>query len=121
MARRGTAVVKPEPEGTFAMRVPWSALGVAFALSACGPTVGDACTTNNDCGGATCLQGATTPGGYCTTSCQGGGNCPNGSACVQLSGQGNSRTCLLLCTAGQQCRAGYTCDLRDGARVCLGP
>ncbi|HYV46496.1 MAG TPA: hypothetical protein VFA20_16640 [Myxococcaceae bacterium] len=103
------------------------ALGVAAAaaLAACGPTVGDACTTDRDCGKGVCLQGTTAPGGYCSLVCQGGGTggCPNGSTCADdTSGQGGDRHCRLTCATDQDCRSGYTCTGTQGnARVCLGP
>jgi hypothetical protein len=104
-----------------------SALGVAAALavlSACGPTVGDACTTDGDCGHGICLQGAGAPGGYCTVACQGNGSgtCPNGSTCASDPGPGGASHCRLTCTTDQGCRTGYTCTGAQGnARVCLGP
>jgi hypothetical protein len=103
------------------MSVMRTAMAVlAVALAACGPTVGDACTTNGDCGQGTCLQGATAPGGYCSLTCQGnGGNCPNGSACD--SSQGAQGFCRRTCTTAQDCRTGYTCTGTQGnTRICVG-
>jgi len=106
------------------MRVMRSALGAAAAavLAACGPTVGDACTTDKDCGHGVCLQGASSPGGYCSLACQGAGSsgCPNGSACDR-SGNEPSPVCRLTCTTSQDCRSGYTCTGTQGStRVCVG-
>lgn len=99
------------------MSVMRMALGLAAAvvLAACGATIGDACTTDGECGKGTCLQGATAPGGYCSLACQGnGGNCPNGSAC-------DSGFCRRTCTTAQDCRTGYTCTGTQGnTRVCVG-
>jgi len=106
------------------MRLMRSALGVAAAaaLAACGPTVGDACTTDKDCGNGICFQGPTAPGGYCTLACQGsgGGSCPNGSVC-SLPGSDLVTVCRKACATSQDCRAGYTCtDTRGSTRVCIG-
>jgi len=85
--------------------------------AATGPgTVGDYCTSFNDCGGeefGTCLFDLdnTTgvpdfPGGYCSQGCGGVGDpaCPAGSSC-----QGG--VCLVTCTMGSDCRPGtdYSC------------
>jgi hypothetical protein len=57
---------------------------VVITLSGCGATIGDACTTNRDCGTTgTCLNRDFTPGGTCTLACTlGGPACPAGSTCV---------------------------------------
>jgi hypothetical protein len=101
------------------------ALGVAaaLALAACGPTVGDACTINGDCGNGLCLQGANAPGGYCSLACQGngGGDCPNGTACVSDGTQGNAGHCRRTCATSDDCRTGYSCTGTQGSdRVCTG-
>jgi len=100
------------------MRALWIAPGALLAaLCACGPTVGDACTTDRECN-ATCLQSQDTPRGYCTLQCAQDAQCPNGTACVSdTPGPGK---CLLLCTDARDCRSGYVCALHDGAKVCFG-
>ncbi|HEY8210085.1 MAG TPA: hypothetical protein VIG99_21515 [Myxococcaceae bacterium] len=104
------------------MRALWNALGVGLVLSlwACGPTVGDACTTNGDCGGAECLQGGNAPGGYCSVNCGNDNGCPHGSACWRGSGPG-SGSCRLICTRNEDCRTGYTCADTGTALVCTVP
>ena len=54
-----------------------------ITLTGCGATIGDACTTEKDCGAGLCLNRDFTPGGYCSLGCTvGGAACPAGSVCV---------------------------------------
>src|SRR5262245_59911756 len=102
-----------------------AAAGVAIAaavLWACGPTIGDACTTSSECGPGTCLQGPGTPGGYCSRACSDAGTCPNGSTCARGAGAGGADLCLLRCATMRDCRGGYHCRSLDGGSppVCIG-
>lgn len=96
--------------------------GMVAALWACGPTVGDACTTASECGLGTCLQGPGIPGGYCSRGCSDAGPCPHGSTCVAGAG-GGADSCLRICAGEQDCRGGYRCRSLDGGStfVCVGP
>jgi hypothetical protein len=97
-------------------------VAIAAAIWACGPTVGDACTTAAECGLGTCLQGPGTPGGYCSRGCSEMGRCPSGSACIAGAGAGGADSCLLLCAAEDDCRSGYRCRVLDAGLppVCAG-
>ena len=73
-------------------------------------SVGEPCRGDMDCtGGAdTCVDEL--PGGYCSTFCGGGMECPTGSSCIEV-GMG-TQLCLADCdpaAGGDQCRAGYGC------------
>jgi hypothetical protein len=102
------------------------ALAACLSVFACGsPTVGDPCTTRDDCSGKTCLLIAATPGGYCSDGCDplSTDDCPRGSVCAPNGGGPNSPHCLRMCDAQNDCRDGYTCRATDGVAdlVCLGP
>lgn len=82
--------------------------------AATGPgTVGDYCTSFNDCGGEEfggCLLDGF-PGGYCTQACGSGApGCPVGSTCHSFA---TGSVCLQDCTMGSDCRPGsdYTCTV----------
>ncbi len=99
------------------------ALLLALPLAACGPTIGDACTTSSDCGVGTCLNRAYAPGGLCTQSCVvGGDTCPSGSTCVRGAIDGDLAGCLRSCRGDSDCRAGYTCrtERESVTQVCTG-
>ncbi len=93
--------------------------------AACGPTIGDACTSAADCGGAVCLTRDFTPGGSCSTSCvldAPTNSCPTGSTCVKDAlGQGTAG-CMRTCNPHMTCRTGYQCKSANGSEtVCIGP
>jgi len=75
--------------------------------------IGDACTSSGDCGeGGLCLNDPDlAPGGYCSQSCAGGVECPEGSTCLDF-GMGQS-FCFLDCdpeASTRPCeREGYGC------------
>src|SRR5690349_11791190 len=83
----------------------------AAALSGCGFTVGDSCTTGNDCGGQVCVVRSEFPGGYCSMTCDKDADCPHGSVCIAgvLQGQAETTACLRTCTKDSDCRSGYRC------------
>jgi hypothetical protein len=93
-------------------------------VAACGPTIGDPCTTATDCGAAVCLTRDFTPGGYCSASCvvNTDNSCPTGSTCVKDAlGQGVPG-CLRTCQTAASCRGGYQCKGANGSNpVCIGP
>src|SRR5215471_19847442 len=64
----------------------------ALLTSACGATVGDACTTASDCGNQLCINQAWTLGGYCSKPCTTGDDstCPSGSTCIAGGNGANS-------------------------------
>lgn len=87
-----------------------SALVLLAFMTACGPTVGDACTTSSDCGPGTCLNRAWAPGGYCTTGCNLDNDlCPSGTTCVRGAIDGDLAGCMRSCQRDTDCRAGYQC------------
>ena len=110
--------------------VPVSALPRALivlstlAFAACGPTIGDACTTERDCGLGLCLNRDFTPGGACSLACAvGGAACPAGSVCVDAAIGKDSPGCLRSCRSAMDCRGGYVCktEKNSATPVCVGP
>jgi hypothetical protein len=101
--------------------------------------VGNPCSADPQCAGATCLGGAFT-GGYCasgTTECNPSNDpCPTGSSCIKFqatdidggpaSSPGGVDFCVQTCTGASDCtRAGYTCCTskyaEPSAMVCVPP
>jgi hypothetical protein len=93
---------------------------VWLLLAACGPTIGDPCTTAQDCLGRTCLNGNGIPGGYCSLSCvlNDANSCPTGSKCVKDGIAKDVHGCYRRCFSTRDCRAGYDCSSEG---VCVGP
>ena len=92
--------------------------------SGCGSSIGDACTTDQDCGGRTCDSDHRFPGGYCTEHCVVGdaSTCPSGSTCAAHH---DETLCLRSCAerAGNtECRNGYLCKaFKSEGTFCLSP
>ncbi len=105
------------------MRALLLTCGLALGLCACGPTVGDACTTGSDCAGQICINQDFTPGGYCSLTCKPGGtDCPTGSTCVLNALGKGANACFRLCNVPGDCRAGYACrSTQDSPLICVGP
>lgn len=104
-----------------------TALVLAGFASGCGPTIGDACTVDSDCGNeSVCINSKDyAPGGYCSQPCAPGNDqtCPSGSTCVSKIASEDVSGCLLGCDRASDCRPGYAC--RAGVRgnpnlVCIG-
>ena len=108
-------------------RTIWLAasLGLIAVTAGCGPTIGDACTTNADCLGKVCLGTEYAPGGYCSQSCMmtGTSTCPTGTACVADALGKDSPGCMRSCTTNAECRTGYVCSNKKAATssYCVGP
>jgi hypothetical protein len=90
-----------------------------------GGRVGAPCGSDEDCTGDVdlCLSDPSfLPGGYCSRACAGGGDCPEGSTCVQV-GMGQA-FCFASCdpdATERQCREGYGCASGFGVPpVCIG-
>ena len=84
---------------------------IAFVLAlagtiGCAPKVGDACTTNIDCGTPVTCD-LSQPGGYCTVQNCLEGSCPEDSVCVTFSN--SEKWCMAMCDSGDDCRSGYEC------------
>lgn len=97
---------------------------VTLWLSACGPTIGDPCTTDAECGPGVCLNRDFTPGGACSLACAvGGAACPSGTVCVRDALGKDRAGCLRSCAAQAECRGGYVCKVeKDSATpICVGP
>ena len=111
------------------MKLRWSVLGavvLGLGLVGCGATVGDACTTDDDCGSqGICINNREyTPGGYCSQSCVPGKDqtCPSGSTCVSEGASNDVSACFLECSTSTDCRGGYQCVggfKNNPARVCV--
>lgn len=79
-----------------------------LALAACAAQIGDACTTNADCGaGRICDRSQ--PGGYCTLAACDRVECPAESVCVDFGNQ--TRYCMQKCGAFAFCRDDFVCVL----------
>jgi hypothetical protein len=109
------------------MRARAALLGICFfvlTLAACGPTVGDPCTTTNDCGGQVCINDSYAPGGYCSRACTIGDerSCPVGTLCIPDALAAGTPACFKVCTRIDECRDGYECKVvRDSRQaVCVG-
>ncbi len=87
---------------------------VSLGLVGCAPTVGDACTTNANCGSGLFCD-LSTEGGYCTSSPCRAGECPEEATCVDFGAE--STFCMRRCDDGQGCRDGLVCrtDVGDVA------
>lgn len=96
-----------------------------IALTACGTTVGDPCTTPSDCADKLCINRGETPGGYCSQQCIVGDDtsCPSGTRCIPEGAGRDVPACYLECGSDRDCRTGYVCRrIKDQAfTVCVGP
>ncbi len=68
--------------------------------------VGGPCEGHSDCE-ERCL--VSFPGGMCTLTCESDGDCPGGSACVDVQ----DGVCLMECQEDRDCPGGYECDDED--------
>lgn len=91
-----------------------------ICLAACGPTIGDPCTTTQDCGPGLCVNRDFAPGGYCSKSC---GDCPAGTICVANILNNGNAGCMRSCKQATDCRTGYVCHAvgNSATSVCIGP
>jgi hypothetical protein len=111
------------------MKMFWNGLVavlLGLGLVGCGATVGDACTTDDDCGSqGICINNQEyTPGGYCSQSCVPGKDktCPSGSTCVSEAASDDVSACFLLCQRDEDCRSGYRCRggfKNNAASICV--
>ncbi len=110
------------------MKLRWNVLGavlLGLGLVGCGSTVGDACTTDVDCGDkGLCINDRYTPGGYCSQSCVPGRDetCPSGSTCVSRGAASDVSACFRKCAKDSDCRSGYKCsgNFRDNPNtICV--
>ena len=75
---------------------------------------GDACETEDDCGGATCFGFGEQ--GYCAFGCNGDNPCPDGFSCGLFNqlGQDDIGICQPDCTDDSMCRSDLSCVDSDG-------
>lgn len=97
-------------------RALWLLLS-SVALAACGPRVGDACTTHGECRAIDygycakaliCTRpcGAQTPTAPLSGTTEAQTACPSGSACVR---RGIRQVCLATCNAATDCPQDFSC------------
>lgn len=101
-----------------------SLASLALAMAACGPTIGDACTVNSDCGAGTCVLKDYAPGGLCSLACEvGGASCPAGTICVRDAIDRGQPGCMKSCTRQADCRDAYVCkyEKQSETPICVGP
>lgn len=102
-----------------------STLTLLLCLAACGPTVGDQCTTAQECGGKICLNAEGEPGGYCSQTCKldDGRSCPSGTLCVRDGVGRDAPACFRICASAADCRTGYVCrkEKDSPSPICIGP
>jgi hypothetical protein len=100
-------------------------VSLVLVVGACGPTIGDPCTTPHDCANGTCLTQDYAPGGSCSLACTVGASntCPAGTLCVTNAIGKNAPGCMRSCTADKDCRLGYVCLTQNGSAtpICIGP
>lgn len=115
---------------------PSPALAAAFAaalaaLAACSVSsdvsreLGARCDELDECDDR-CLTGGRYPGGLCSATCEGDGDCPDGATCTDVDGG----VCLFECAGADDCGflgSAWDCrqrEARDGAAgevmVCIG-
>jgi hypothetical protein len=98
---------------------------ILVVLAGCGATVGDPCTTANDCGSNLCINSDLTPGGYCSRQCTLADDktCPGGTTCIRDGLSKDVNACFKICVTQNECRTGYVCKaLRDNTNtVCVAP
>lgn len=91
--------------------------GVCYPVGDGDGDVGDECTQLSDCGGGLGAVCMSSPGGYCSLTCNSNlVDCPSGSHCRDDNGR-----CMKTCTDNSDCRSGYGCgdlDL-DGLEECV--
>jgi len=88
------------------------ALFAATATAGCAPIVGDACTTQSDCGQRLYCELAM-PDGYCTSRGCATNPCPAEGICIEFNP--DLSYCMQPCDADGDCRSGYTCVKDFGA------
>ena len=102
-------------------RVKVRALLLSLAVAACGPTIGDPCTTAQDCLGRTCLNGGGSAGRVLLGIVHAGRHerraRPARCAFARRIDNGTRRVLLRMCNSTRDCRAGL--QVRDRARVGL--
>jgi len=99
-------------------------LGLALGATACGPTIGDACTDSKECGAGVCVMKDYTPGGACSLPCViGGAECPAGTICVRDAIARGQPGCMKSCKSQSYCRDGYVCKIEKDSEtpICVGP
>lgn len=83
--------------------------------------IGDACTSDADCGGGALTCDTAQPGGSCTLACDVDTPCPDGDICVD-PGNGDPSFCADRCATSDPipCRTGYSCVVSTGGKsACL--
>lgn len=84
---------------------------------------GEACASNINCKGGTCIREAdgadgqtSYPGGYCSTrDCESDEACNGDALCISL---GRSTACRAKCETNSDCRSGYSCRSAEGGNYC---
>jgi hypothetical protein len=109
-----------------------SAFVLAAALAGCSVdsdvsrTLGGRCDSARQCEDRCLSPGATFPGGFCSVSCEAGGDCPSRASCADTEGG----VCLFDCAADAECTflgPGWRCldvprrgDATQTVKVCIG-
>ena len=92
--------------------------GFAGLYAGCAPQVGDACSSNLDCGTQVTCD-LSQPGGYCTVQNCLPGNCPDESVCVTFDNGEN--WCMAMCGSADDCRDDYQCLPGEGPNAFCTP
>lgn len=93
---------------------------VALLIIGCpGPSVGEACDDDTDCGNDALICDASVEGGFCTIRDCRPGDCPAESICVQFGNYDSY--CMRTCNTSAECREDHNCidDRRAEARYCF--
>ncbi len=88
----------------------------AFGLLAlaCGPEIGDECSSDAECGSGRICDLSSTDG-YCTLGGCTANSCPENSVCVTF--RNSESYCMAICDTDEDCRSGYVCDGVNGAHA----
>ena len=93
-------------------------LALCLTICGCEASVGDKCSTSNDCPSGTVCD-TDSPGGYCLVSnCETDEECPEKSTCVFFTK--DLSYCLKKCKKNSNCRKNYTCrdDIPASHKFC---
>jgi len=82
-----------------------------------GVPYGDACATDDDCGGlkdSCCTGGKCSKEGWCSPKCASDQDCPEGFFCIDHDGS----RCFAQCADDRDCPTGWICEEKNNHLTC---